>query len=323
VKTIDNRSLFSAITHDGIFLLIFTGIILILSGVFVIVQSYTGKFLPHDVDYLGMNADQLALYNPKIVKFMFHDRVSFGGTLITLGLLYTWLAEFPLRNKEPWAWYVLLMSGMMGFANFMTYLGYGYLDTYHAGGTIALFPFYIGGMWYSRRSFINQKIPLDFKSLLESKTKRSLRSSYGIGYIILYFISAGVFLGGIVIMILGSSIVFVPQDLGFMCMNPEELSRISAKLIPLIAHDRAGFGGVLVSTGLVLLFIIHCATPSKSLWQILFLSLSIGFFTAIGIHFFIGYISFSHLLPAYTGAFIFYIGIVLSFNGMYKNRLLC
>ena len=62
----------------------------------------------------------------------FHDRVSFGGTLIAIGVLYLWLLEFPLRRGEEWAWWTLLLSGCLGFSSFFAYLIYGYLDLWHA-----------------------------------------------------------------------------------------------------------------------------------------------------------------------------------------------
>jgi hypothetical protein len=57
----------------------------------------------------------------RIVHFMIHDRVSFGGSLITIAILYLWLAEFPLREGEPWAWWTLLVSGIVGFGSFLAY----------------------------------------------------------------------------------------------------------------------------------------------------------------------------------------------------------
>src|SRR5689334_980589 len=91
-KTMDKRTLWQAFSGDGRPLLIFTGIILALAGLFVIVQSVTGHFLPHDVVYLGLDAQQLSEFNNgTITNFMFHDRVSFGGSIIAVGLLYMWL----------------------------------------------------------------------------------------------------------------------------------------------------------------------------------------------------------------------------------------
>jgi dihydroorotate dehydrogenase len=43
--------------------------------------------------------------------------------------------------------------------------------------------------------------------------------------------------------VVGMTRVFVPQDLAFMGLSAERLRALSPTLVPLIAHDRAGFGG--------------------------------------------------------------------------------
>jgi dihydroorotate dehydrogenase len=55
------------------------------------------------------------------------------------------------------------------------------------------------------------------------------------------------------------------------------------------------------------------------LWQALAITGTAGFGTAIGVHFPIGYVSFSHLLPAYLGAAIFVTGMALTYNRMMKT----
>jgi hypothetical protein len=95
----DSESFLSALIGDGRPLLSLTGLALILAGGFALFLSATGSFLPHDVDYLGMVPLQLCAINQcRIVHFMFHDRVSFGGVLIAIGTLYLWLVHFPLRR---------------------------------------------------------------------------------------------------------------------------------------------------------------------------------------------------------------------------------
>src|SRR5271170_3115082 len=127
-----SRGLFEAILGDGRPLIVFTAICLALSGAFALFQSSTGHFLPHDVAFLQMAPQELCGINQcRIVHFMFHDRVSFGGALIAIAVLYFWLAEFPLAAGEAWAWWTLAASGIVGFGSFLTYLGYGYLDTWH------------------------------------------------------------------------------------------------------------------------------------------------------------------------------------------------
>jgi hypothetical protein len=55
--------------------------------------------------------DLCAINECRIVHFMIHDRVSFGGSLVAIGTLYLWLATFPLRYGESWAWWVFALSG--------------------------------------------------------------------------------------------------------------------------------------------------------------------------------------------------------------------
>lgn len=83
----DYRGLFEVMFSDGRIILSFIGLLLLMTGIFVCVQSYIGEFLPHDTAFLGMNAITLGAINPKIVNFMFHDRVSFGSTIMSTGLL--------------------------------------------------------------------------------------------------------------------------------------------------------------------------------------------------------------------------------------------
>jgi hypothetical protein len=131
------------------------------------------------------------------------------------------------------------------------------------------------------------------------------------GRALLLFSAFGMILGGLIIMFIGMTTIFVPQDLEYMGMTPQELSAINPLLIPLIAHDRAGFGGGLCSGGLAIFFCAWCGLKPKArgLWWAFLLAGSIGFSTAIGIHPIVGYTSFIHLLPAYIGALAFLAGM--------------
>lgn len=310
----DKRTLLQALLGDGRFLLIFTGLILLLSGLLVIVQSFTGHFLPHDVAYLGLDAEQLSKYNAgTITKFMFHDRVSFGGSIMAVGLLYMWLAEFPLKNHEPWAWYLFLFSGVVGFGSFLTYLGYGYLDTWHGVATILLLPFFITGL---ARSYSLIRPRANMSDILKASEKINFKSIYGVGKLFLFFSALGIFFAGSTIMVVGMTTVFVPQDLAYMNITACGLEEINKNLKPLIAHDRAAFGGGLSTIGLLFFFIIRRSAPTINLWQIIAISMTTGFTTAIGIHYFIGYTDWTHLLPAYFGAVTSAIGLSLTYKRM-------
>ncbi|WP_258103236.1 hypothetical protein [Marinoscillum sp. MHG1-6] len=304
----DNRTIGKVIIGDGRPLLIFTGLILILSGLLVIAQSLSGHFLPHDTEFIGLSASELWKYNEgRINLFMFHDRVAFGGSIIAVGALYMWLTEFPLRNGEPWAWFLLLISGIVGFGSFLTYLGYGYLDSWHGLSTLLLLPFFILGMVRSYTLLDNKS----FKDLLGQSEKINLKTRYGLGKALLLFTSLGLVAGGLTIMTVGMTTVFVPQDLAFMKITVCGLDEVNENLIPLIAHDRASFGGGVATIGLLFFFSIRRAKATINLRQIVFIAMTAGFGCAVGVHFVVGYTDLIHLLPAYAGMVICYLGLIL------------
>ena len=90
----------------------------------------------------------------------------------------------------------------------------------------------------------------------------------------------------------------------------------AGRLVPLIAHDRAGFGGGVCCAGVTMFFCIWCGRPSRSLWQALLIAGAAGFGSAIGVHPAIGYIDLVHLAPAIVGATMFTLGIVLTYRRM-------
>ena len=311
----EQEGIFKTFVKNGIGPFCLLGIILIFVGFFLIIQSYTGEFLPHDVEALGMTVDYLYTFNNgRIVKFMFHDRVSYGGSLISVGILYLWIALFPLHKKEKWAWYVLLFSGIYGFGSFLTYIGYDYYDSWHGIGTLLLIPIFLLGLIYS---YSNEK--LDVNYYWNMKSKFGYKTKIELGYSLLLFTGLSLFLGGIIIMLVGMTTVFVPQDLGYMKINICGLETISQKLIPVIAHDRASFGGGLATIGVMFSSIVWCSKATRILWETIALSITIGFSSAIVIHFIIGYLNFSHLVPAYFGLSIFLIGLYLSHENMTKR----
>src|SRR4029077_8024632 len=239
----DDNGFFETLLGDGRSLITLTALALMGAGAFALFQAATGHFLPHDTEYLGMTAQQLCtLHGCRILHFMIHDRVSFGGVLIAIGVVYMWLALFPLRRMESWAWWALPSSSLVGFLSFLAYLGYGYLDTWHGAGTLALAPLFFVGLWRTRRTCQNVVAP----NVLD------LRTAAGVVRVLLLLASLGIAAAGLTITIVGMTRVFVPQDLEFIGMTPAAVTAINPHLMPLIAHDRAGFGGALASFGLAM-----------------------------------------------------------------------
>lgn len=318
-RSLDDRALWDALLGDGRPLLLFTGLSLVLAGVFALFLSATGHFLPHDVEFLGMLPAQLCEINEcRIVHFMFHDRVSFGGALIAIGALYMWLSEFPLRAGQPWAWWLFLVSGIVGFGSFLAYLGYGYLDSWHGVATLGLLPcFVVGLVW----SYATLSPPAGPGALLRPSVPFDWRTPFGLGRALLLAASGGLIAGGLTIMVVGMTYVFVPEDLKYMNLTYAQIGAVNPRLIPLIAHDRAGFGGGVACCGVIMFFCVWCAAPSRSLWQVLSLSGLVGFGTAIGIHPLIGYNDPIHLAPAILGAALFAPGLLLTLRPMYQGPM--
>jgi hypothetical protein len=309
----DNRGLVESVLGDGRFLIALTGISLMLSGGFAVLQSVAGQLLPQDSHAIGM--DSLALMhaaNARLLGFMFHDRVAYGGCLIAIGAGYLWLTAFPMEKRQAWAWWALLFSGSIGFLAFLTYLGQGYLDTWHGIATLFLLPVFVAGLWRSSPGsfslrFVWQQTPRESGGLVKY------------GRILLGTCAVGLVLAGATIAIFGMTRVFVPSDLRFIGLQPATLAHISPTLIPLISHDRAGFGGGLCSIGCLLLFMARCAELNRSLPEIVAVMGTAGFGGAIGVHFAIGYLDFFHLLPAFMGFLLFIIADVLLWLGWQRR----
>src|SRR5687768_139855 len=126
-------------------------------------------------------------------------------------------------------------------------------------------------------------------SLRQPGVRVSWRSAEGVGRACLLATAFTLMVGGLVILTVGTTTVFVPQDLEYMGLSAADLAAVNPRLIPLIAHDRAGFGGGLGCTGVLVFFCVWCGTPSRSLWQAVAVAGLVGFATAIGIHPVIGY----------------------------------
>jgi hypothetical protein len=284
---------------------------LLLSGAFAIFLSYRREFLPHDVAFLGMTAEHLCtIVGCRIVHFMFHDRVAFGGTLISVAILYLWLAAFPLREGAAWAWWAFVVSGVIGFGSFLAYLGYGYFDSWHGVSSLALLPIFVTGLVVARKRATAQAA-----GWLMSADARRASILVRAGRWGLLATAAGITLAGLVILYFGSTKVFVAEDLGFLGLTREALDAINPRLVPLIAHDRAGFGGGLATVGVLLLICGWFAPPSRAFHQAVLVAGTAGFGFAIGTHFVEGYVNPVHLAPAFMGAVLFLTSIVCEILG--------
>jgi hypothetical protein len=305
----ETRGLFAPALGDGVPALLAVAGSLVLAGGFALFLALSGEFLPHDIGYLGMSADELcSVAGCRVVKFMVHDRGAFGGALVAVGVLYTYLVWFPLRRGEAWAWWLLAVSGGAGFASFLAYLGYGYLDSWHGISTALLLPVFVFGL---ARSRVNGGLRLP---KLPDLTTRA-----GLGKACLLLGAAGVTVAGLEIFRIGVTDVFVPEDLGFMGVTVDQLRAVSPRLVPLIAHDRAGFGGAVFTTGLTTLGCVWYARMTRALWETLLVAGTVSLGAAVGVHFLAGYLDLWHLAPALAGAASLATGLALTFPAVRKR----
>ena len=107
----------------------------------------------------------------------------------------------------------MALSALAGFASFLAWLGYGYLDVWHAVGTLLLLPVFAVGLWLGR-----PPAPLCGRGGIADASWLivALRESRGspwwlIGPTLVTLGSAGMIVGGLVILVIGGTTVFVPR----------------------------------------------------------------------------------------------------------------
>jgi len=203
---------------------------------------------------------------------------------------------------------LIVASGVLGFGSFLTYLGYGYLDTWHGTASLVLLPAFLTGLILSR-----SHATVSLAGWLNSTPGRGAPAILRRGRWGLLATAAGICLAGLVILYIGATDVFVREDL--MQLTRTDLDAINQRLVPLIAHDRAGFGGGLATTGLLLLICAWYAPPTRAFHQAVLVAGIAGFGCAIGTHFIEGYLNPLHLGPAFAGAALFAVSIGFEIAG--------
>lgn len=303
----------------GVGLLIGEGLMLCAAGLGTFAIGLTVKLMPYDTDYMGETISQLcAVLHCSIVAFIVHDRISFAGVIFALGILYIWLAVVPLREGHAWAWWCLALSGLAGVGSFLTYLGYGYLDPVHAATTAELLLVLVAGLILS---YGGLEKPRGIATLGVPAEKFDLRSRGGLARAFLLAAAAGLFVTGLAIMTIGATFVFVPTDIDFIGAQAREMIVVNPRLIPVIAHDRASFGGALLASGLAIFFTVFAGMRAgdRTLWWVLVIMGAIAFGATIVIHASVGYTSLTHLAPSYVGAALYGIGLVLAWPALRRS----
>jgi dihydroorotate dehydrogenase len=289
------------------------GLSILVGGIIALYFAFTSIILPYDENFIGLTRADILQVNPLILAFMSHDRMALAGTMISGGILYIQLARHGIKNNMHWAKVAFHSAAITGFIGIFLSIGYGYFDWLHGLFWLLLLPIY----FFSFKE--GKKITGTPYSSHGSNDRSWQYGLYGqFMFIILGFL---IVVGGLVISTIGVSKVFVSTDLNFLCMSPQMLDQISSNLIPVIAHDRAGFGSALVSVGLLILMLSLWGfrNGERWIWNTLAIGALPAFIAGIGTHLYIGYTTFIHLLPVYFLVILYLLGLGLSYPFLKKK----
>jgi dihydroorotate dehydrogenase len=211
-----------------------------------------------------------------------------------------------VRRGLHWAQVSIFASAFIGFATFFLFLGYGYLDPLHAFVTLVLLQFLLLGLHARLADAPRPAVPQ------LTSDWRWRWSQWGkllfIGH------ALAVLTAGLVISGFGITCVFVHEDLEFMQTTAEALRAANPRLVPLVAHDRATFGGMLISSGVLLLLpALWGIRPDTAwLWWTQLVAALAAYTAAIVVHVAVGYTNLLHLTPAYGGLLVFLLAAALT-----------
>ncbi|WP_088041084.1 dihydroorotate dehydrogenase [Bacillus sp. EAC] len=291
------------------------GFIMFFGGLLALIVSVFGTILPYDENFLHMTRETIFQFNQRILLFMSHDRMTLSGTILSGGILFMSLALFGIRQKFHWTIQISNSSAITGFLAIFLFIGFGYFDWLHALFWLILLPFFLIG--YFSTKGLNEK-PTSHNLFNNRFWKKSL-----IGQLCFIILGFSIVLGGLVIAFVGITTTFVSTDLDYLCITPSQINQFNERLIPVISHDRAGFGGGLISVGLIVLMLSLWGfrQGEKWIWWTLFLGSIPAFYTAFAIHFMIGYTDFIHLLPPVIATLLLVIGLLMSYQFLHlKNE---
>jgi len=288
------------------------GLSLLGGGLMALALGWTRVLLPYDEEFLGMLRDEICSINPQLLPFMSHDRVTLAGTMLALGPLYLALAWFGDRQGMHWARVAVLASSFTGFLSFFLFLGFGYFDPFHAFISAILFQF----ITLCLRSSQPLQVPQEFDLHNSVSWKKAMW-----GQLMMVIHGVAILTAGIVISSFGVTTVFVHDDLEFMQTTRAALVQANSRLVPLVAHDRASFGGMLMSTGVTVLLasLWGWQRGRRWLWCALAGSGTVAYVTTISIHWSVGYTSLLHLLPPYGGLFFLWLAMLLAREWMFED----
>lgn len=267
---------------------------LLVGGVMALVIACTRVVMPYDEAMSGLTRARIAGIGPRLLPFMTHDRVSLAGAMLGVGILFTGLAWWGVRRGHHWALLAVTVPSSLGFVSFFSFLGFGYFDPLHAFVSAILFQFMLLAM-------VGRPSPLRWDTLPDRHDDSDwLRAQWGqLGFVAH---GATILVAGMVISVIGMTTVFIREDLAFLQLCAADLNAVPG-LVPLIAHDRGTFGGMLMVAGLTMLLMSLWGFRRGAawLWWTMLSAGTVGYTMAIAVHHAVGYVDPRHLAPAWAG----------------------
>jgi len=270
------------------------GASMFIGGLMALVIACTRVIMPYDEAMSGLTRAAIGAVSPRLLPFMAHDRISLAGAMLGVGVLFAGLAWFAVRRGQHWAERAIIVPALVGFFSFFSFLGFGYFDPLHAFVTAILFQFMLLAI-VGRPSRLQPCAAAD-----RVNDAAWLRAQWGqMGFIVHGVI---VLLAGVVISIIGMTTVFVQEDLAYLQLCAADLTAVPG-LVPLVAHDRGTFGGMLMVCGLTMLLAALWGFRRGAgwLWWTFVVAGTVGYAVAIAVHHAVGYVDGWHLAPAYGG----------------------
>ena len=187
----------------------------------------------------------------------------------------------------------MLASCVIGFPTLFYFFAYRYVEPVHVLLAAVLFPLFILATWRRPRGHV----------LVEDEGPAGERQQALLGQLLMVTTGIGLIIGGLTISFTGLTTVFVPSDLAYMGTSAHALDAANQRLLSFIAHDRAGFGGALVSVGVAVALIAAWGWERGQawVWWSLFASGVVGFGLALAVHIGVAYTDFWHVAPIYVG----------------------
>ena len=237
---------------------------------------------------------------------MAHDRGTLAGTLLGLGWLYMLLARAGVRRSVHGAKAAVAASALVGFASFFAFFGFGYFDTLHAFVATVLFQLTVQVLVGAEGGAV------DVPPKLAPEDSVWRRAQWAQ---LLWVVHAGGLLAaGGVILTIGMTSVIVQEDVAFLGVSGPPAQAFGEKRFGVVAHEGATLGGMLLASGVAMLLpVLWCYRRGAALlWGAMAGLGAPAYAAAIGVHLWVGYTDWRHLVPALAGCGLWVVGLVPS-----------